>query len=185
MTRRAVVLGLFAVLAVAQLAASVGMIARQELVLRHGRVYKFRAAPVDPFDALRGRFVALGFESNTVPKVEGFVVAHGDRVYALVEEDADGFARLTGLVRQRPPDDAAIPVTVNYTYRAEVRLELPFDRYYLEEDIAPEAEAAYRQRAREGNRDAYVTVRVWKGHAVLEELYVGGKPILEFLREGK
>ena len=185
MTRRTVILGLFAVLAVAQLAASVGMIARQELVLRHGRVYKFLTGPVDPFDALRGRFVALVFESNTMPVVEGFEVSRGDRVYALVEEDADGFARLTRLVRQRPPGDAAIPVKVHHTYRAEVRLELPFDRYYMEEDIAPEAEAAYRQRARAGNRDAYVTVRVWKGHAVLEELYVGGKPILEFLREGK
>ena len=50
------------------------------------------------------------------------------------------------------------------------------------EGAAPEAEAVYRAR-NAGPSDAWVTVRVLGGRAVLEELYIGGKPVREFLRE--
>lgn len=53
----------------------------------------------------------------------------------------------------------------------------------MEESQAPEAEQAYREHSRRETRDAYVTVRVLYGMAVIEELYVDGKPIREFLKE--
>ena len=53
---------------------------------------------------------------------------------------------------------------------------------FLEESAAPKAEAAYREHSRAGNQDAYVTVRVRNGFSALEELYVAGKPIHDFLR---
>jgi len=183
MNRRFVLLGLFGILALVQIAVPVSMIIEREMVLRYGRTLKFRTAPVDPFDALRGRYVWLGFESNSVsgPGASGF--ADGQRVYALVEEDADGFARFTRLSARRPEGDAYVQVRVSYTHQGKTFLDLPFDRYYLEEDLAPAAEEAYRAHRARGSHDAYVTVRVWKGRAVLEELYVGGKPILEFLKQ--
>ncbi|MBE3069530.1 MAG: GDYXXLXY domain-containing protein [Planctomycetes bacterium] len=183
MNRRTVLLGLFGVLALAQIAVPVSMVVEREMVLRYGRVLKFRTAPVDPFDALRGRYMALRFESNSVPEPTGIESVSGQRVYALVEEDADGFARFTGLSARRPEGDAYMQVRVDHSYHRETTLALPFDRYYLEEDLAPAAEEAYRARSARGSHDAYVTVRVWKGRAVLEELYVGGKPILEFLKQ--
>ena len=183
MTRRCVVLGLFALLALGQIGVPVAMIVQRERVISHGRPFKFRTAPVDPFDALRGRYVALYFEVDFVPEVEGVKFVRGRRVYALIEEDAEGFARLTRLVEDRPEGDAYMRVEVGYTYDGKVHVDLPFDRYYLEEDIAPEAEKAYWEHRREGKRDAYVIVRVWRGDAALEELYVGGKPILEFLAD--
>ncbi len=56
-------------------------------------------------------------------------------------------------------------------------LQLPFDRFYMEEAKAPAAEAAYREHNRKGAQDAYVIVRVLEGAGVIEDLYVGGKPI--------
>jgi uncharacterized membrane-anchored protein len=185
MNRRSVLLGLFGILALAQIAVPVSMIVEREMVLRCGRTLKFRTAPVDPFDALRGRYVSLRFESNSVPESAGLGFADGQKVYALVEEDADGFARFTRLSAQRPEGDAYMQVRVSYTHKEQTFLDLPFDRYYLEEGMARAAEEAYRARSRRGSRDAYVTVRVWKGRAVLEELYVGGKPILEFLKQSR
>ena len=77
-------------------------------------------------------------------------------------------------------------------YSGEVRLELPFDRYYMEETLAPEAERAYwdtirRQRRREDDAgppppQTFVTVRVKDGHAVLEELYIDDRPVREYLK---
>jgi hypothetical protein len=64
-----------------------------------------------------------------------------------------------------------------------VEVALPFDRYYLPEDLAPAAEQAYRTLAsREpGPTRAWVDVRVRDGHAVLEELYLDGVPVREVL----
>lgn len=57
-------------------------------------------------------------------------------------------------------------------------------RAYMNERDAPEAERVYRQHSlRGGARDAYIVVRVLNGTPVLEELYVGDRPILEFLAE--
>ena len=40
------------------------MIARREMTLRNGVVCRFLTAPVDPYDAFRGRYVALNFAEN-------------------------------------------------------------------------------------------------------------------------
>ena len=53
------------------------------------------------------------------------------------------------------------------------------------EKAAPAAERAYRKHSRKDSKDAYVTVRIKSGFAVLEELYVGEKPILEFIKQNR
>jgi hypothetical protein len=63
-----------------------------------------------------------------------------------------------------------------------VYLEIPFNRYYMDEKLAPAAEAAYREHSTREVQDVYVTVRVKDGNAALEELYIEGIPIREFLR---
>ena len=90
-----------------------------------------------------------------------------DRVFASLENDAEGFAQITAL-SARPPDSGPyLQTDVQYVYaeRREVRdrddpaagtltgewrvtLKMPFDRFYMEEKLAPEAERAYRDHSR-------------------------------------
>ena len=46
---------IFGVVVVAQLAVPAAMVWQREQTLNHGRVWKFRTAPVDPVDVIRGR----------------------------------------------------------------------------------------------------------------------------------
>ena len=57
----------------------------------------------------------------------------------------------------------------------ELTLELPFDRYYLKENHAPEAEKLYRMSTQ--RKSAWITVRIKDGEAALDELYIDGKPV--------
>jgi uncharacterized membrane-anchored protein len=98
-------------------------------------------------------------------------------------EDDNGFAKIERVSRSRVDGDNVMPVTVQWSSEGSVHVEFPFDRYYMEESAAPRAEAAYRENSRRTNQDAYVTVRVYRGSAALEELYVGGKAIRDYLRE--
>ena len=60
----------------------------------------------------------------------------------------------------------------------------PFDRYYMNEKKAPEVDRLLMGgRFRALTVPAHVTVRVLGETVVLEELYLDGKPVLEYLRE--
>jgi uncharacterized membrane-anchored protein len=173
----------YAALALVQLAAPLSMVARHEATRVHGRAYRFRTAPVDPADFFRGRYVRLEFEARRtgLPDTEGF--EHGERLYAQLGEDEQEFARITALSRTRPATGDWLRVRMNYRWSGtNVEVRLPFDRYYMNENLAPQAETLYRDHSRQGRRDAHATVRVRGGSFALEELYVGGQPIGEALR---
>lgn len=188
-----IAVGLFAVVAAVQLAVPGGMIVRRETVLRDGEAFKFRTAPVDPYDAFRGRYVALrvdtgngenegGFGFRGVPAEPGHTYRRGQKVYARIEVGDDGFAKLAKVTRVPPTDTPWLTARVNYSYGDdEVNLELPFDRYYMDEGEAPEAELAYNRLSSREVRNTWVTVRVRNGFAVLEELHLDGLPVREYL----
>ena len=52
----------------------------------------------------------------------------------------------------------------------------------MDEDLAPEAERAVWS-GRRGRREAFVRVRIRNGVGVIEELYVDGVPIHDWLEE--
>lgn len=175
-------LALFALLVLVQLAVPAGMILRRELTLATGETFRFRTAPIDPYDPFRGRYVTLRLEAATSPAPPGESFRAGEWVYALLGEDAEGFARFTGITRSRPEGGAWLRVRVVYGGGdGTVHLKLPFDRYYAEESAAPQIERAYWRHSRRESREAWVTVRVRAGRGVLEELYLDGLPVGEYL----
>lgn len=178
-------LSCFVLLALVQIALCASLVAKWEDILRTGSRYRFRAEPVDPYDAFRGRYVSLAYQAGTVPVGLGSELKRGDEVYARLEKDREGFARISRIERKEPAGGDYVLAEVSWvnTRKREARLKLPFNRYYMEEKIAPAAERAYRKHSRADKVDAYVTVRVKNGYGVIEELYIAGKPIREYLRE--
>ncbi len=184
------ILAVFAAVAIAQVIVPVGMIARREATLRLGRAYKFRTAPVDPYDAFRGRYVWLGFEQNQARWNGETEVIPRTKAYALVEEGADGFALIREIGPQPPKSGDYIRVEQVYrgwgTNSAVVHFTLPFDRYYMEETAAPKAERVYWEqvnRRGQTNHNTFAAVRIRDGDAVLKDLYVDGRPITEFVQQ--
>ena len=164
-----------------QLAVPTAMISKRERVLAHGQIFKFRTAPVDPYDAFRGRFVALGFDQDSVVAPPGHDFARGQTVHVVLAEDAEGFTTLANLLRDRPDAEPYLTTQIQYVGGNMVHLRLPFDRFYMDENEAPAAERAYWQYSVRSNRAAYIQVRIEKGFAVLEDLYVDGTPIRDYL----
>jgi uncharacterized membrane-anchored protein len=175
-----------------QWAVPAWLIHRGTTALEQGTQYRFRTAPIDPVDPFRGRYVTLDFAAARIV-LDGAQrsYAHGERVYAPITVGEDGFAVLGAPLHEHPDAGDYVEARVQWSSAEELRLALPFDRYYMDERLAPEAERIYRERNRQGRfgeepedlrRPAYVTVRVRKGYAVLEELYIDGAPVHELLR---
>ena len=179
-------LALFIAAAVVQLAVAGGAILRSELALRTGETFRFRIQPVDPVDAFRGRYVAIRMAVDSAPVAEDLSIKPGRWVFIPLEVDGEGYATF-GSVALEPPDHGAyLRLRAGGVYADEngrQRLSVtatPFGRFYMDEDLAPEAERAVRSGPRD-RREASITVRVRRGSAVLEGLFIEGVEIHEWL----
>lgn len=269
-------------------------------VLRNGQVYKFRTEPVDPYDAFRGRYIALGFEAARVPLLRAGASARDyprwKKFCAVIETGADGFASFKTVQKKRPDAGAYVLTTVqhvedmpwfeesdiadhetlakeilysdrpicllarnelnkqereileNYakapssppdaikgilikivqslcykdlttcassglsddekakfkaygdrnfrrnfvmkefrgclSFPPSVRLllNLPFDRFYMVETKASDAERAYWQNSRRQKHQTYALIRVLNGYAIIENVIIGDQPIADFIK---
>lgn len=179
-TPKIAVLGFLCLL---QLAVPASMIGKREAALRTGAPYRFKTRPVDPHDPFRGRYVALQFEQD-IAKLDCEQVERGQKLYVEVTAGDDGFARLGKASKSRPESGDYIKVRAKYeTGGGTVNVTLPFDRYYMNESKASEAEAAYRVTNRGTNRNTFALVKVLDGMAVTEGLYIDGVHVLDYLAE--
>lgn len=166
------------------------MITEQENILKEGKTYLFRTRPVDPYDAFRGRYVALSFTGNRISNNEHNAnFRQGEKVYTTLKLDSLGYAFFDELSITPPDHPNYIETRVTYIGERQTTLEVPENlrRYYLNEKLAPLAEIAYRQLSRRERNDngevnAYLQVKVLNGKVLLEELYLKGQPVGEYLR---
>jgi uncharacterized membrane-anchored protein len=167
----------FALVALAQLAVPASLIWKREQTLRHGTVWKFRTAPVDPVDAFRGRYIYLQCEIETQEISPPPNLESGQKVFVTLRANAEGFAEIDQVLPARPEGDAFIEAELSGK-----NVSLPFDKYWVTERDAPAAEAAYQAQSRRDKRNAFVTVRVFRGDAAMEQLFLDNQPLGEYLR---
>ncbi|MCL2488728.1 MAG: GDYXXLXY domain-containing protein [Oscillospiraceae bacterium] len=150
---------------IAQLCVPVYMMADRYDTLKNGEEYKFKVRPVDPYDAFRGRYVDL-----YLGPMDG-----GYGKYGIIKVDSSGFAKVKTITNQKPKDGAYIKSGSNDDW-----FELPIDRYYMDEKLAPKAEEL--MWSGDEAREAYVTVRVKNGKLVVSGLYVDGQAIEDVIK---
>ena len=166
------------------------MITQQENVLKDGKTYLFQTRPVDPYDAFRGRYVALSFIGNRIVNNANTAnFRQGETVYTSLELDSLGYAFFDQLYTSPPDHPNYIETKITYVGKTHTTLEVPGNlrRYYLNEKLAPLAEKAYRELNRRQQNDngevnAHLRVKVLNGKVLLEDLYLKGQPVGEYLK---
>ena len=183
MTRRWLVPAAFAALCLVQAAVPVSMIARYERTLHGGTAFKVRAAPVDPVDPFRGRYVVfrLGFEPVSLE------TSFAGPVWVELEEGADGFAKAGKVSKTRAgrralrasPGD---PARVGRRGRPDPPPAAA--RPLLHGRIEGPARGGPHPRPESAGatRSTWVTLRVRDGVAAVEHLWIDGVTVEEHLR---
>lgn len=183
---RKILIGILILAFLAQLAVPVYSILSEELLLKNGKEYKFRTALADPYDPFKGRYVYLSFVDDTVEKEKDLVANRIQNMYAIITEDENGFAKISKLSKDVPNTKEYIKVEVFPEYYANmenrIKVKFPFDRYYMDEELAPEAEKLMREKVID-KVDVYATVFVKSGKSVLDKLYINGKTIEQEAKE--
>lgn len=170
-----------------QLAVPIAMIQSHQTTLQQGQQFKFKAAPVDPYDAFMGRYLDINIEEQRIPVEDIQKYPPGRKVYALLENNAQGYAEISGLSLNRPQNKPYFETTIAYiedfnSQSDKVVLQIPFRRYYMPEAQAMEAEKVLNTRFTGKIDEVYITVRIRDGKAVMERVYVEGKTIEDYLK---
>lgn len=175
---------LFVVVAFAQLFVPAQMIFNRETVIKTGTAYKFKTQPVDPSDPYRGKYINLNYE------IDSFVTNDSlwerkDKVYVYLDTDSLGFAAISEISKtslQSNKDFVVAEVNWYDNYKKELRFSLPFNRYYMEETKAYDAEVAVRRNQRSTTSNTtYALVYIKDGEAVLNDVVINDISIKDYV----
>ena len=190
MRNRYFIFGLFILVAAAQLYVPTSMILEREGILKDGKTYRFKTQPVDPNDPMRGKYVKLAFRDNEVLIPNDSSFEGGEEIYVLLNVDENGFAQISDLVRNKPAREvecvkAIIGYVDFYDDTARIQIDYPFDRLYMEETKAPEAEEIYNEAVVDSTSTTFAVVRIKEGEAVLQDVMIDGISIKELIMNEK
>ncbi|MEM8909580.1 MAG: GDYXXLXY domain-containing protein [Bacteroidota bacterium] len=168
------------------------MIREHQNTLSQGQIHLFRTRPVDPYDAFRGRYVALDIAENQV-NLQGQDPDRfraGQTVYVTIGTDPQGYAFYESISTQHPDHSNYLQTTVLSLQEDQVYLNTPENlrRYYLNEKMAPLAEKVYRTlnrqaRTVEKTAAAHLEVSVLDGAVIIRELFLEGQTVGAYLEQ--
>mgnify|MGYP001153886035 CR=1 FL=1 len=166
-----------------QLAVPFKMMYDRERVLKNGTRFSFKTRPIDPADPFQGRFVRLQLKDShcTIPEDRTEDFRRKQKMYATIRVHEDGYAHFTAAGKEVPDSPHFLKTRTRGGFsklddaQYNVRIQIPFDRFYMEEGKAPRAEKLAIDAARKG--DCWVDVRILNGRAVIEDVYVEGESI--------
>ena len=182
-------------------------IVKYQDILNNGNSVKMKLRAFDPYDAFRGRFVRidLDFGSYKLPKAttRDKIFPSDDNDYysrnlpvdIVLDEDKDGFVYIKEVsfdLNKKYPDDTVVmrgsmtywDVEVDGKYNfpetpiTHLKPRIHIDRFYMNENLAPEAERVLNDaKIRE---KAYAIIKIKNKIPVIENIYIDDKPISEF-----
>ena len=180
---------LFILVALAQLFVPAQMIWNKEDVLETGKAFKFKTAPIDPNDPFRGKYIYLSFDNVRVEIPKDNDWKRGESIYALLTENEEGFAEITSISRTKPKETQDF-VTAKVAFidiyskeKTTMTVRYPFERFYMEESKARDAELIYRESQRDTTKTTYALVHIKNGAAVLKDVLIDGVPIKDLVNK--
>ena len=189
MNSKKLLLTAFILVALVQLYVPAKMIWDRENVIETGIEYKFKTAPIDPSDPFRGKYITLNYDENTAIVSDGQNWVLGESIYVSLTTDNLGFAKIKSVSKTKPTDNESfIKAKVRFSSGKssnKLTIDYPFDRYYMEESKAYNAELIYRQSQQDTNQVTYALVSIKNGDAVLKDVLIDGTSIREIVKENQ
>lgn len=180
MQNRWLIISLFVIVALVQLYVPFKMISDREDTLEFGKEFRFETQPIDPNDPLRGKYIVLYYKNDTYEVENGQDWDYNQAVWVALEEDERGFAKIKNILTERPEDTQDyVKASIGYNNGNVLNIDYPFNRFYMDEFKAPDAEKAYRESRADSTSTAYSVVKVRDGEAVLLDVMIDGVSIKE------
>lgn len=177
---------IFIIVVLIQLLIPIQMIFNQESILADGTAYRFRTQPIDPTDPFKGKYITLNYEISSMTTTDSLWITN-EEIYVYLKEDSLGFAEIEKISKQQLENDRDYVIAEVGWYNAyshQLNIDLPFDRFYMEESKAKPAEVAFTKAQRDSlPNNTYALVYVKDGEAVLDNVFINDVPIAKYVEE--
>ena len=187
MKNKNILISLFLLIALAQLFVPAQMIYKQEKLLNTGKNIKFECEPIDPNDPFRGKYIVLNFKESEIKVKDSLNWSNNETVFAKIATSKEGFARITSISKTEPKDHSIylklkIAYTSNFDNQNRIILDFPFDRFYINEYKAKNAEKTYNASTADSTKTTYATVVIKNGEAALKDVFIDTISIRELAK---
>jgi len=153
---------------------------------------RFRVVARDPYDPMRGHYLRLQIRDEIkIPQDEykkRRELFEGRKVVAVLETGRDGFAHATALkpICDAPADKPFVKVDQFWFRERPVSncvVVMPFDRYFINEKLAGDAEGLLQNITRDNKHSAVLVVNIYAdGRYAVKDLLIDDQPLLTHLR---
>lgn len=176
---------LFVVVACIQLFVPAQVILSRESVLDNGQVFKFKTRPVDPNDPFRGKYITLNYAISAV-KTKDTLWERNEPLFVYLITDSLGYAKIDTICKheilEKNNDYCKAKVGWYSKYNHTLNINFPFNRYYMDETKAYDAEVAVRNRQRDSLPDnTHALVYIKEGEAVLNDVIIDEISIKDYV----
>ena len=174
MKNKKITLLIFILVIVAQFYVPLQMMFNQEDIMKTGTEFKFQTAPIDPYDPLRGKYITLFFKEREITVQNNIKWRSSESVFATLTTDKNGFAKISSISKMKPKNsESYIKTKISLGYmNSKIIIDFPFNRYYMNEDIAQKAEKIYQEFSIKKKNETYALVAVKNGEAVLIDVRI-------------
>jgi uncharacterized membrane-anchored protein len=177
----------FLILAIIQWVIPGNLIWSKNNVLKKGVSYKFKMEPVDPYYPFKGKYITLNFAETSFTDTVTRQLRGNEPVFVILSTDHRGFAKVKALSREEPESQHPYVRAIFYYSSQEndnitVQFGYPFDKFYMNEYHAPQAETIFRESMPDSLNTAYALVKIHKGEAVIENVFINEKPIRSLIQ---
>jgi uncharacterized membrane-anchored protein len=196
MRNRSVYIIAFVLIVVAQLWVPAQMISEHEDVAANGKVLKFKTAPIDPYDAFRGKYIILNFREDKGKITQGTKkLNYGDAIFVTFK-DSSGYALVESVLADEPKGNPVyVKAKVDYidnnfiffnskkekNTAQSIHIDYPFERYYMNEAKAPKAETAYNRTNRDAKNNVYAEIAIKNGVGVVKDVIIENVSIKDYV----
>ncbi|WP_394759809.1 GDYXXLXY domain-containing protein [Flavobacterium sp.] len=190
MKNKKTILIIFLLVVIVQLFVPFQMIWKQEDTLNTGKIVKFQCEPIDPNDPFRGKYITLSFKEREITVQNSKDWNSNETIFAKIITSKEGFAKIKSISKTEPTDDSTyiklkIDYVSNYNNENKIFLNLPFNRFYMNENKAENAEQVYAETIIDTTKIAYAEIAVKKGNTVIKDVLVDGVSVKNLAKSNK
>lgn len=176
------------VLMIIQWLVPLNMIRVRDNILKKGQLFRFETQPIDPFMPFTGKYVRLNFKISEYRTISNDSLKAGEEIFVLLQNDAAGFAKVTGISQTQPSLNANfIKATCSYTYKTGdtlfAAIDFPFTKFYMDEYKAPAAETEYRRANLDSSKKAFALISLLNGEAVIKDVIIDNRSLKDWVKQ--
>ena len=170
---------------VMQICTLIYQISSYEYILNFGKTIMLRTRPIDPYDAFRGRYVALDLASVRTEKAKYSCKDNCEHIPFYISYTLENNESVINKISMQKPDND-LPylklkprVSRFYDEPDNLVFNYPFDRLYMQEDIAMNVDRYNREVF---DRHVVVVIKAANGKGIVQDVLVDGTPLAEYVK---